>query len=187
MSIASGKFSTIGSINLPTAHPIAIAVAPNGNFLYVSTTAESISTPSEQAARSNWKMLRMSSRKISANHAGGLDKQLAGRRCLRRGSTQRHCNQLQYRRLASAGESEIHVNLPVTTVMQLAISPGDSSSCNDCYVFVALVDGGIEFIGFNPGQCQSFRERWEQRPAQFRRRQRNSRGPYQPVALCWRV
>jgi len=37
MSIASGKLTTIGSLTLPTAHPIAIAVAPNGNFLYVST------------------------------------------------------------------------------------------------------------------------------------------------------
>ncbi|MGD0732720.1 MAG: beta-propeller fold lactonase family protein, partial [Terracidiphilus sp.] len=37
MSISSGQLTTIGSYTLPTAGALAIAIAPNGNFLYVST------------------------------------------------------------------------------------------------------------------------------------------------------
>jgi len=40
--------------------------------------------------------------------------------------------------------------LPAATITQLAISPNDSSSCNSCYVFVALGTGGTELIAFDP-------------------------------------
>jgi len=58
--------------------------------------------------------------------------------------------------LAAAGESEQHVALPAIYPIQLAISPTDSSSCADCYVFVAMGSGGTEIVNFNPGNASPF-------------------------------
>ena len=46
--------------------------------------------------------------------------------------------------------------LSATTVKQLAISPNDSSSCGNCYVFVALGSNGTELIHFSPGSTYPF-------------------------------
>lgn len=157
MSIASGKFNTIGSINLPTAHPIAIAVAPNGKFLYVSTTGGIYLYTIESGGALQ---LGNGGNVISQDQAQTMQVDSTNTWLVEAVSGVAQLNAVAINSstgaLASAGESEQHANLPVTTVMQLAISPGDSSSCNDCYVFVALVDGGIEFIGFNPGSTNPF-------------------------------
>jgi sugar lactone lactonase YvrE len=58
--------------------------------------------------------------------------------------------------LASSSEQEQIVTLPATTVVQLAISPNDSSSCTDCYVFVAMGTGGTEEIHFSPSNANPF-------------------------------
>ena len=60
--------------------------------------------------------------------------------------------------LAVAGESEQQFpgGLPATTPVQLAISPNDSSTCTDCYVFVAMGTGGTEVIHFVPNNANPF-------------------------------
>jgi 6-phosphogluconolactonase (cycloisomerase 2 family) len=58
--------------------------------------------------------------------------------------------------LAVSGEKEQPFPLPASTVTQLAISPGDSNSCADCYVFVAMGAGGTEAIHFNPSSATPF-------------------------------
>jgi hypothetical protein len=58
--------------------------------------------------------------------------------------------------LATAGETEQVFNLPASTPTQLAISPNDSSSCTDCYVFVAMGSAGTELVHFNPAATNPF-------------------------------
>jgi hypothetical protein len=58
--------------------------------------------------------------------------------------------------LVSASETKQSFSLPASTPIQLAISPGDSSSCANCYVFVAMGIGGTEFIRFNPSNSNPF-------------------------------
>jgi 6-phosphogluconolactonase (cycloisomerase 2 family) len=58
--------------------------------------------------------------------------------------------------LATSGEKDQVFALPSTTPVQVAISPTDSSSCTDCYVFVAMEAGGTEVIYFNPASGNPF-------------------------------
>jgi hypothetical protein len=58
--------------------------------------------------------------------------------------------------LATAGEAEQPFTLPAATPTQLAISPNDSSTCTDCYVFVGMGTGGTEAIHFNPSSANPF-------------------------------
>jgi hypothetical protein len=161
MSINSGVLTTIGSITL-SATPLAMALAPSGNFLYVSTysgiyvfgvasggilTEENGSQPisSDPAwtlqvdATNSWVVDGVNGvaqlNAIAVNPSTGV--------------------------LATAGEKEQTVGLPVpssgiSVITQLAISPTDSSSCSSCYVFVGLGTGGTEFIRFNPGNANPF-------------------------------
>lgn len=157
MKIASGTLTTVGALTVPTATPLAIAVAPNGNFLYVSTSggiylytigsggaltlgnsgnviSQDLAQTMQVDATNSWLVNAVSGvaqiNAIAINSSTGL--------------------------LASAGESEQQFGLPAYTLVQLAISPNDSSSRSDCYVFVAMGDGGTEAVHFNPGSASPF-------------------------------
>jgi 6-phosphogluconolactonase (cycloisomerase 2 family) len=57
---------------------------------------------------------------------------------------------------ALASNSEQSFPLPSEYPFQVAVSPTDSSSCTDCYAFVAMQTGGTEVIHFNPASAQPF-------------------------------
>jgi 6-phosphogluconolactonase len=157
MNISSaGKLNTVSTLTLPAPQPLAIAIAPNGKFLYVSTysgiflytinsngtltlgnsggaISSDPATTMQVDATNSWLVDAISgSSQLSAiaiNSSTGAE--------------------------ASASESEqlFPSGLPATTPTQLAISPNDSSSCNSCYVFVGMGSNGTEFIHFNPGSA----------------------------------
>ena len=158
-NISSGALNSIGAVSLPVADPLAIAVAPNGQFLYVSTisgiylyTIDSTSgaltlgnggvtvstdpaTTMQVDATNSWLVDAISS--TTNLFAIAIDSTTG--------------------ELATAGETEQSLpgGLPAATPTQLAISPNDSS-CTNCYVFVGLGTGGTEVIGFNPGNTNPF-------------------------------
>jgi 6-phosphogluconolactonase (cycloisomerase 2 family) len=160
LSLSSGQLNTIGVATLPTADPLAIAVAPNGQFLYVSTVdgiylytigstgaltlgnGGAVITPDpaftmQVDTTSSWLVEAVSgSTELNAINviSTGTD---AGM-------------------LANAAEQEQQFTLPASTVTQLAISPNDTSACGNCYVFVGMGTGGTEAIHFNPGSANPF-------------------------------
>lgn len=158
-TISSGALNTIGSTTTPASHPLAIAIAPNGNFLYVSTLngiyvytiasggaltlgngGSAISadpaTTMQVDATSSWLVEAISG--SSALYAIAVNSTTGD--------------------LATTGETEqtLTGGLLASTPVQLAISPNDSSSCTDCYVFVALGSGGVELVAFNPASANPF-------------------------------
>ncbi len=158
-TISSGALSTPVALTLPAPGPIALAVAPNGHFLYVSTTggiyvytiasngaltlgntgeavSSDLATTMQVDATDSWLVDAISgSSNLNAVAINPSNGTLA---------------------VASETEQQFPGGLPATTPTQLAISPNDSSTCNDCYVFVAMGTGGTEFIGFNPSSANPF-------------------------------
>jgi 6-phosphogluconolactonase (cycloisomerase 2 family) len=157
MSIASGKFTTIGSITLPTADPLAIAVAPNSKFLYVSTLSGIYLYTIESGGALQ---LSNSGNVVSQDPAQTMQVDATNSWLVNAVSGVAQLNAIAINSgtgmLASVGESEQQFGLPASTAVQLVISPNASSSCTDCYVFVAMGDGGIEAIHFNPGSAYPF-------------------------------
>ena len=154
MSIASGKLTTIGSLTLPTAHPIAIAVAPNGNFLYVSTVGGiylyTIGSGGALQLGNGGSVISQDlayTMQVDSTNSWLVDAVS--------GSTQLAAIAINSSTgvLATASESEQYFTLPASTPVQLAISP---SSCTNCYVFVAMGDGGTEAIHFSPTNANPF-------------------------------
>jgi 6-phosphogluconolactonase (cycloisomerase 2 family) len=152
MNISSGTLTTIGAITVPTPLPLAIAVAPNGNFLYVSTSRGvylyTIGSNGALTLENNLPMLpdQAVAMQVDATNSWLVDAVL--------GLTQAQVFAIAINpntgQLASVNESEQPFNLPAPSVKQLVISPNDSSSCANCYVFVAMGNGGTEAIHFNP-------------------------------------
>lgn len=158
LSIQSGSLTTIGSYTLPTQGPLAMTLSPNGNFLYVSTEAGGIylytvgtggvltlgnggsaisgdlATTMQVDATNSWLV----------DGVGGVPELSAIAISPTTGL------------LASSAEKEVTIALPASTVTQLAISPNDSVSCTDCYVFVAMGAGGTEEVHFSPGNANPF-------------------------------
>jgi len=164
LSATPTTVNTIGAKTLPvsadpTAEPAAIAVAPNGKFLYVSTIngiylysiatdgsltpeysglpvapAPDIAVSMQVDSTNSWLVFAIS------------------------GSTQLYALAINPNNgdLAVANESPVAFSLPSTFATQMAISPGDSNSCNKCYVFVAMGSGGTELINFNPANANPF-------------------------------
>jgi len=159
MSISGSTLTTVGSVTLPNAHPIAIAVAPNGKFLYVSTTGGIYlyTIGSNGALTLGNGGLVVSPDEAQTMQVDSTNSWLVDAIS---GSTQLGAVAINSITgvLASSTESEQFLpgGLSASTPVQLAISPGDSRSCNDCYVFVALGAGGIEAVGFNPGNANPF-------------------------------
>jgi 6-phosphogluconolactonase len=149
-SIASGALSAVsGSPYTLTAAPLAIAVAPNGNFLYVAT-AQGIflyTIGSEGGL-------------TVGNNGGVISSDLATTLQVDKNSSWLvdsgpNLGQLMAISINSttgmpASSTEQQVLLPATSVQQLAISPDNAN------VFVALGAAGTEEVAFNSGGSAPF-------------------------------
>jgi 6-phosphogluconolactonase (cycloisomerase 2 family) len=160
LNLASNALNPVGTYTLPTAGPKAIAIAPNGLFLYASTfSGIYLYTIASNGA-------------LTLANGGGLISQDAAN-AMQVDSTDSWLVESvsgtgalfainviptgsSAGTLATAEENEQHFALPATTLTQLAISPNDSSSCGNCYVFVAMGAGGTEAVHFNPGSANPF-------------------------------
>jgi 6-phosphogluconolactonase (cycloisomerase 2 family) len=162
MSINTGVLTTISSETL-AAQPVAMALAPSGNFLYVSTDGGifvyAVSSTGTLTLGNNGQA-------ISGDQAITMQVDATGNwlidGVLGNTTIGAEVNAIAISPstglLAASGEKEIPVGLPTgtTTITQLAISPNDSNSCNSCYVFVGLGTSGTEIIAFNPGNADPF-------------------------------
>ena len=155
-SIASGQLNTIAALTLP-ASPLAIAIAPNGQFLYVSSLEGiylySIQTGGALTLSNNGVV-------ISPDAATTMQVDSTNSWLVETESGAGELNAINVNSstggLATTGETEQAFNLPASTATQLALSPNDSSSCTDCYVFVAMGSGGTELVHFNPTATNPF-------------------------------
>lgn len=155
-NISSGQLNSLGATTL-AATPLAIAVAPNGNFLYVSTTAGIfLYTIGSNGALT----IGDNSQAISQDLAYTMQVDTTNSWLVEAVSGIAQVNAINISsstgELATAGESEQVISLPSSTPVLLTISPGDSSSCTSCYVFVAMGSGGTELIHFNPSGTNPF-------------------------------
>jgi 6-phosphogluconolactonase (cycloisomerase 2 family) len=159
LSISSGKLTTISALTLSTTQAQAIAVAPNGKFLYVSTVygiylyaigSNGALTPGNGGLAISPDMAE--SMQVDATNSWLVDA-IAG-------ESEAQLNAIAINpntgNLAVSGETEVPFLLPAATVTQLAISPNDSSSCSNCYVFVGMGSGGTEIIHFDPANANPF-------------------------------
>jgi DNA-binding beta-propeller fold protein YncE len=158
-SISSGTLTEIGTLTPPTPTPTAIAVAPNGRFLYVSTSGGIyLYSISSNGALT----LGNGGSSISPDQAQTMQVDATNQWLVEAvsGSSQLSAIAINSSTGALASTSEtaqqFSGGLPATTPIQLAISPNDSSSCTDCYVFVAMGSGGTEAIHFNPSSSNPF-------------------------------
>jgi len=157
MSINSGKLTTIGSYTL-AAKPLAMALAPSGNFLYVSTySGIYVYTVGSGGGLTEGN----SNGSISQDPASTLQVDATGTWLIAgiTGITQLRAialNSSTGLNAVSGEQEQPSPALPAATITQLAISPNDSSSCNSCYVFVALGTGGTELIAFDPSNPNPF-------------------------------
>ena len=155
-SIASGQLNTIGAVTLPSS-PLAIAVAPNGQFLYVSTESGiylyTIQTGGALTPANSGAV-------IAPDAATTMQVDSTNSWLVETESGAGELNAIAINSstggLAAAGETEQAFNLPASTATQLALSPNDSSSCTDCYVFVAMGSAGTELVRFNPAAANPF-------------------------------
>jgi len=158
-SISSGSLTKIGALTPPSPGPLAIAVAPNGQFLYVSTSGGiylyTIASNGALTLGNNNGAISQdlaTTMQVDATNSWLVD--------ATSGSSQLNAIAINSNTgtLAAANETEQQFpgGLPVTTPTQLAISPGDSSSCTDCYVFVGMGSGGTEIIHFTPSNANPF-------------------------------
>ncbi len=158
-SISSGNLSNPIALTPPSPAPLAIAVAPNGQFLYVSTSGGiyvyTIASDGTLAQGNGG--LTVSGDLATTMQVDATDSWLVDAIS---GSNQLSAIAINPNNgdLAVTGESEqlFPGGLPATTPTQLAISPTDSSTCTDCYVFVAMGSGGTEIIQFNPTNSNPF-------------------------------
>jgi 6-phosphogluconolactonase len=159
-NISSGTLNAIGALTLPGSQPpLAIAVAPNGQFLYVSTITGiylyTIDSSSGALTLGNGGVAvstdPATTMQVDATNSWLVDA-ISGTTNLFAVAIDSTTGEL-----ATAGETEqtLSGGLPASTPTQLAISPNDSS-CTNCYVFVGLGAGGTEVIGFNPSSANPF-------------------------------
>jgi 6-phosphogluconolactonase (cycloisomerase 2 family) len=160
LNLASGQLNTIGTTYLSAGEALALAVSPNGQFLYVSTVTGiylyeigsngSLTEGNGGAAITPDPAFTM---QVDSTNSW-LVEAVSGT------SVVNAINVIptgsNAGKLATTAEKEQQFALPASTVTQLAISPGDSSSCDDCYLFVAMGSGGTEFVHFNPGSVDPF-------------------------------
>ena len=160
LSLASGQLKTIGTTTLSTGEPLAVTVAPNGQFLYASTVSGiylyeigsdgSLTEGNGGAAITPDPAFTM---QVDTTNAW-LVEAVSGTTVLN--AINVIPTGTNAGTLATAGEKEQQFTLPASTVTQLAISPNDSSSCATCYVFVGMGSGGTEAVHFNPGSANPF-------------------------------
>jgi len=157
---SSGQLTTIGTTALPAAGASAIAVAPNGNFLYVSTGSGiflyTIASSGTLTLQDNGQAISQDlaySMQVDATNSWLVD--------VVNGIAEVNAiaiNPSTGGLASTSGEAEQVFPLPSsdTNPVQVAISPGDSNSCANCYVFVAMGSGGTEAIHFNPANSDPF-------------------------------
>ena len=157
---SSGQLTTIGTTVLPAAGASAIAVAPNGNFLYVSTGSGiflyTIASSGTLTLQDNGQAISQDlaySMQVDATNSWLVD--------VVNGIAEVNAiaiNPSTGGLASTSGEAEQVFPLPSTDTnpVQVAISPGDSNSCANCYVFVAMGSGGTEAIHFNPANSDPF-------------------------------
>lgn len=147
--------ATENAYTLP-AEPWAIAVAPNGQFLYVSTT---VGIYLYNIGSGGALSLGNGGNAISPDPATAMQVDSTNSWLVEGVTGIAQLNAINITSsgtLAVAGESQQIISLPSTFVKQLAISPGDSGSCGNCYVFVAMGSGGTELINFDPVNANPF-------------------------------
>jgi len=160
LSLASGQLNTIGTTTLQTGEPLALAISPNGLFMYVSTVSgiylyeigsDGTLTQGNGGAA------------ITPDPAFSMQVDSTNTWLVEAVSGTSVLNAINVTptgssagTLANVGEKEQQFTLPASTVTQLAISPNDSSSCGTCYVFVGMGSGGTEAVHFNPGSANPF-------------------------------
>lgn len=157
--LVAGAYTSIGSVTTPTSHPLAMAIAPNGQFLYVSTlngiyvytigSGGSLTLGNGGTAISSDPASTM---QVDATNSW-LVEAISGSNALYAIAINTNTGQLATSREI---EQTLSGGLNSTTPIQLAISPNDSSSCADCYVFVAMGSGGIQLVPFNPANSNPF-------------------------------
>ena len=156
LSIASsGTLTGIGTTTLPAAGGSAIAVAPNGNFLYVSTgSGIFLYTIASNGALT----IGNSGQAISLDLASTMQVDATSSWLVDAVAGIAEVNAIAISPATGglAGQTEQVFALPSTTPVQVAISPTDSSSCTSCYVFVAMGSGGTDVIHFNPASANPF-------------------------------
>jgi len=156
LSVSSAGLTTVApATSLPAATPLAIAVAPNGNFLYVSTESGIFL----YTISSDGTLTLANSQAISLDLATTMQVDATNQWLVDTVNGIAEVNAIAIDpttgALATSGEKEQVFALPSTTPVQVAISP-DSSSCAACYVFVAMAAGGTEVIHFNPASANPF-------------------------------
>jgi len=157
LKITSGQLTTIGAVSTPSVNPLAIAIAPNGKFLYVST----LTGIYLYAINSNGSLtLSNGGLAISSDPAYTMQVDFTNSWLVDAVSGSATLSAISINSstgvLTTAGEIEQTFTLPASYPKQLAISPGDSASCTNCYVFVAMGTGGTEEIHFNPSNSNPF-------------------------------
>jgi len=162
LSVSSAGLTTVApATTLPAAGALAIAVAPNGNFLYVSTEASGIF---QYTIGSNGALTLANSQAISLDSAVSMQVDATSSWLVDvvsgNGAVNGVVNAIAIDpdtgALATSGEKEVPFNLPASSPIQVAISPTNLSSCSACYVFVAMQSGGTEVIHFDPTSAQPF-------------------------------
>jgi 6-phosphogluconolactonase (cycloisomerase 2 family) len=158
LKITSGALTTVGTYTLPTVGPLAMALAPNGNFLYVSTEGGGIYVYT--VGSGGVLTIGNGGAALSADPATTMQVDATNAWLVEGISGVAQLNAIALNSttglLAASSEKEQVISLPAATVSQLAISPNDSTSCTDCYVFVAMGAGGTEEVHFSPGNANPF-------------------------------
>jgi 6-phosphogluconolactonase (cycloisomerase 2 family) len=152
-SVVSGTLTPVSGspYTLPgSAEPLAIAIAPNGTFLYVSTALDVIylyTTGSGGALT-----LGNSSSAISADLATSMQVDATNQWLVEGGPNQAilHAIAISSSTGLATSKTEQTVPLPATTIHQLTISPDNT------HIFVALGASGTEEAVFAAGNATPF-------------------------------
>jgi 6-phosphogluconolactonase (cycloisomerase 2 family) len=149
-SIISGTLTAVsGSPYTLAATPTALAVAPNGSFLYVATAAGIYLYTINSSGQLT---LANGSNVVSQDLAASMQVDFTDSWLIEAGpnSTDLFAIPINPSTGALTGTTEQHVQLPAATVFQIAISPDNT------HVFVALGSAGTEDIVFAAGITDPF-------------------------------
>jgi 6-phosphogluconolactonase len=149
-SIASGVLTNIsGSPYTLSADPFSIAIAPNGNFLYVGTAAGIFLYTIQAGGQLT---LANNLNAISQDIATTMQVDPSGQWLLEAGPNLKELLALPINTNTGVPLSTIEqfTLLPAATVQQLTVSP------DNAHVFVALGSSGTQDVTFAPGQGSPF-------------------------------
>jgi 6-phosphogluconolactonase (cycloisomerase 2 family) len=157
-SIVSGNLTAVSGspYTLPgSSTPYALAVSPNGNFLYVGTAA---GIYVYTVGSGGGLTLGNNSSAISSDVATTMKVDSTGQWLIEAGPNLALLIAIPISSTTGAATSatEQKLLLPAATIQQLAVSPNDSSTCTTCYVFVAMGAAGTEVVQFVPTNSDPF-------------------------------